>query len=275
MKRRKQLIIYLFLLLLATISMYLLRKTSLREIQVRDYADIQKEGVLRMITEYSPSGYYISGDTIKGFQYELSQAIAEISGLEVEMRLEMNLSESFRALVNNECDILAQNIPATSEMKEHYLFIDPIVLSKQVLVQRTSEANNGVEPLRKHLNLIKKTIYIPQNSPALLRIKHLELEIGDSVYVVEENVYSSEQLIIMVAKGKIDYAVCDYQVAATLKNKLPEIDIETDISFTQLQAWAVRKNAPVLADSLNHWFSQMRKKGLFNEIYKRYYGDSH
>jgi membrane-bound lytic murein transglycosylase MltF len=275
MKWRKQLLIYLFLLLLATISMFLLRKTSMREVQVRDYADIQREGILRMITEYNPSGYYISGDTIKGFQYELSQAISEISGLEVEMRLEMNLSESFRALVNNECDILAQNIPATSEMKEHYLFIDPIVLSKQVLVQRTSEANNNVEPLRNQLDLIKKTIYTPQNSPALLRIKHLELEIGDSVYVVEENTYSSEQLIIMVAKGEIDYAVCDYQVAATLKNKLPEIDIETDISFTQLQAWAVRKNAPVLADSLNHWFSQMRKKGLFNEIYKRYYDDSH
>jgi membrane-bound lytic murein transglycosylase MltF len=274
MKPRKQLIIYLFLLLLAIISMLLLRKTSLQEeIPVRDYAEIQREGILRMITEYNPSGYYISNDTVKGFQYELSRAIAEISGLEVELRLEMNLNESFRALLNNECDVLARNIPATTEMKEHYLFTDPIVLSKQVLVQRTPEANNGIEPVRNHLDLIKKTIYTPQNSPALLRLKHLELEIGDSVYVTEEKAYSSEQLIIMVAKGEIDYAVCDRQVAAALKSKLPEIDMETDISFTQLQSWAVRKSAPALADSLNHWFSRMREKGLFNEIYKRYYAD--
>ncbi|MDR1644342.1 MAG: transporter substrate-binding domain-containing protein [Tannerellaceae bacterium] len=275
MKSRKLLILYMFLLVLVVAAMFLLRGTSHQENPPRDYADIQKEGVLRIITEYNPSGYYVSGDTIKGFQYELSQAIANMSGLEVQIQLEMNLTESFRALMNNECDILAQNIPITSEMKEEYLFTEPIVLSKQVLVQRTSEANKGIKPVRNHLDLAKKTIYVHQNSPALLRLKHLELEIGDSVYVVEDNVNSSEQLIIMVSKGEIDYAVCDRQVAATLKNKLPEIDMETDISFTQLQAWAIRKNAPILVDSLNRWFGQIRQNGLFNEIYKRYYGSSH
>ncbi|MDR1258563.1 MAG: transporter substrate-binding domain-containing protein [Tannerellaceae bacterium] len=254
--------------------MFLLRNThgSLNA-HPRDYAEIREEGILRIITEYNPSGYYVSGDTIEGFQYELSRAIAEISGLEVQIQLEMDLTESFTALINNECDILAQNIPVTSEMKELYLFTEPIVLSKQILVQRTSVANNGIEPVRNHLELAGKTIYASKDSPALLRLRHLESEIGDSVYIVEENTYSSEQLVIMVAKGEIDYTVCDRQIAATLKNELPEIDIETDISFTQLQAWAVRKNSPALADSLNQWFRLMRKDGLFDEIYKRYYGN--
>ncbi|MDR0546659.1 MAG: glutamine ABC transporter substrate-binding protein, partial [Dysgonamonadaceae bacterium] len=29
-----------------------------------------------------------------------------------------------------------------------------------------------------------------------------------------------------------------------------------DISFTQLQAWAVRKSSPVLLDSLNVWMTE-------------------
>ncbi|MDR1555431.1 MAG: transporter substrate-binding domain-containing protein [Tannerellaceae bacterium] len=272
MRSRKLLVFYVFLLFLTAAIMFLLRETAGEEIRPRDYAAIREEGILRMMTEYNPSGYYISGDTLEGFQYELSRAIAEISGLEVQMELEMSLTESFRALVNNECDIIAQNIPVTSEMKENYLFTEPIVLSKQVLVQRTSGANQGIEPIRNHLKLAGKTIYIPKDSPALLRLKHLELEIGDSVSVVEEHSYSSEQLIIRVAKAEIDYAVCDRQVALRLQSELPEIDLETDISFTQLQAWAVRKNAPVLADSLNHWFRQIREKGIFDKIYKRYYG---
>jgi membrane-bound lytic murein transglycosylase MltF len=239
----------------------------------RDYAEIRKEGVLRIITEYSPSGYYISGDTTEGFQYELSRAIARISGLEVQIRLEMNLTESFKALSADECDILAQNIPATSEMKESYLFTEPIVLGKQVLVQRTPEANKGVEPVRDHLELAGKTIYVPKDSPVLQRLKHLESEIGDSVYIVEEDTCSPEHLVIMVAKGEIDYAVCDRQIAATLKNEFPEIDMATDISFTQLQAWAVRKDATALADSLNNWFDRMRKNGTFDDIYKRYYNN--
>jgi membrane-bound lytic murein transglycosylase MltF len=272
MKSRKLLSLYVFLLLVTGGVMYLLYESPSQEVPPRDYAAIREEGILRMITEYNPSGYYISGDTIEGFQYELSRAIAEISGLEVEMRLEMNLAECFSALENHTCDIVAQNIPVTSEMKAVYLFTEPIVLSKQVLVQRTSEANGGVAPVRNHLDLGKKTIHVPQDSPALLRLKHLSHEIGDSVYVVEDEVYSSEQLAIMVAKGEIDYAVCDRQIALTLKNELPEIDMETDISFTQLQAWAVRKNAPELVDSLNSWFARIRNNGLFDKIYKRYYG---
>ncbi|MDR1937512.1 MAG: transporter substrate-binding domain-containing protein [Tannerellaceae bacterium] len=274
MKSRKLLLVYIVLLLLVVTVMSRLWKTSGQEIPPRDYADIKKEGILRIITEYNPSGYYISGDTTEGFQYELSRAIAEISGLEVHTQLEMSLTESFRALEANECDVIAQNIPVTSEMKEGYLFTDPIVMNKQVLVQRTSEANKGIKPIRNHLDLGRKTIYIPKDSPALLRLKHLEFEIGDSVYIVEEDTYSAEQLVIMVAKGDMDYAVCDRQVACTLKKELPEIDLDTDISFTQLQAWALRKNAPILADSLNHWLNQIRENGLFDKIYKRYYGVS-
>ena len=75
----------------------------------------------------------------------------------------------------------------------------------------------------------------------------------------------------MVAKGDIDYAVCDQQIAKISKEQLPEIDIDTDISFTQLQSWAVRKDSPILRDSLNSWFNQLRQNGSFDKIYKRYY----
>ena len=271
MKFSKQLVLYVALLFLAALVMYLLRQPAVQHVVPRDYAEIKEEGILRITTEYSPAGYYISGDTTEGFQYELCRAIAGISGLEVHIQLEMSLTESFRALENNACDIIAQNIPVTSEIKEHYLFSEPIVLNKQVLVQRTANANAGIEPLRNHLDLAGKTVYVPKDSPAILRLKHLELEIGDSIYIMEDEICSAEQLIIKVAKGEIDYAVCDRQIALTLKEELPETDLNTDISFTQQQAWALRKNSPVLADSLNQWLNRIRGSGLFDKIYKRYY----
>jgi len=251
--------------------MFLLWRSSKKIILTRDYPEIEKEGTLRMITEYNQSGYYISGDTIEGFHYELGQAIAQLSGLHVEIQLEMSLSKSFEALSSGGCDIVARNIPATSELKDKFLFTDPILLNKQVLVQRTAKANEGVQPIRNQLDLAQKTLYIPQHSPALLRLINLESEIGDTIHVVEEPLYSSEQLIIMVAKGDIDYAVCDQQVALKSKSQFPEIDIDTDISFTQLQSWAVRKDSPILRDSLNSWFNQLKQSGHYNTIYKKYY----
>ena len=127
-------------------------------------------------------------------------------------------------------------------------------------------------PIRNQLDLAQKTLYIPKGSPALLRLKNLSHEIGDTIYVEEDALYSGEQLSIMVAKGDIDYAVCDRQTARIAKENLPEIDIDTDISFTQLQSWTLRKDSPVLLDSLNSWLKRIKDSGLYDQIYKRYYG---
>ncbi len=274
MKSRKLIGVYAGLLIIAVATMIMLWRLKTMpkaEILPRDYPEIKQEGILRMVTEYNQSGYYVAGDTIEGFQYELSQEIAKLSGLEVQTHLEMSLAESFQELEENKCDIIARNIPITSDIKEEYLFTEPIVLNKQVLVQRTEEANKGIKPLRNQLDLAGKTLYIPKDSPARLRLQNLGHEIGDTIYVVEDELYSGEQLAIMVAKGDIDYAVCDQQIATLSQKQLPEIDIKTDISFTQLQSWAVRKDSPILLDSLNSWLDQIRKNGTFDKIYKKYY----
>ena len=274
MKSRKLIGVYAGLLIIAVATMIMLWRLKTMpkaEILPRDYPEIKQEGILRMVTEYNQSGYYVAGDTIEGFQYELSQEIAKLSGLEVQTHLEMSLAESFQELEENKCDIIARNIPITSDIKEEYLFTEPIVLNKQVLVQRTEEANKGIKPLRNQLDLAGKTLYIPKDSPARLRLQNLGHEIGDTISVVEDELYAGEQLALMVAKGDIDYAVCDQQIATLSQKQLPEIDIKTDISFTQLQSWAVRKDSPILLDSLNSWLDQIRKNGTFDKIYKKYY----
>lgn len=274
MKSRKLIGVYTGLLIIAVATMIMLWRLKTMpkaEVFPRDYPEIKEEGILRLVTEYNQSGYYVAGDTIEGFQYELSQAIAQLSGLEIQIFLEMSLAESFDMLEENNCDAVARNIPITSEIKEKYLFTEPIVLDKQVLIQRTEAVNNGLKPIRNQLDLAGKTLYIPKDSPAQLRLQNLGHEIGDTIYVIEDELYSGEQLAIMVAKGDIDYAVCDQQTAVLSQKQLPEIDIKTDISFTQLQSWAVRKDSPILLDSLNSWLEQIRKNGTFDKIYKKYY----
>ena len=268
---KKILILYIVLLAAAILIMGGLIFIGKTTYSPRDFMEIRTEGILRIVTEYDPTGYYTSDDQTEGFQYELSKAIARLSGLEVLIYLENNLEKSFEGLLSNHYDIVARNIPITSELKEHYAFTDPIILSRQVLVQRSKSHNDGIEPIRNHLDLAEKTLYIPKDSPSLLRLRNLQHEIGNTIYVVEEPVNSSEQLIIMVAKGDIDYAVSDLQTALATQKQYPEIDIKTDISFSQLQSWVIRKNAPTLLDSLNHWLHTIRENGQFDKTYQQYY----
>ena len=268
---KKLIILYIIMLAITIIMMGGMFYIQSGTIRIRDYPEIRAEGILRIVTEYDQLGYFDSGAQIEGFQYELSRAIARLSGLEVFMYLEKNLENSFKGLQTNHYDIIARNIPTTSELKEAWLFTDPIAWNKYVLIQRKKDNNDGIAPLRNQLDLAKKTLHIPESSPVLLRIRNLQYEIGDTIYVVEEPMYSSEQLIAMVAKGDIDFTVCDLQIALTSEKQNPEIDIKTEISFTQLQAWIIRKTSPVLLDSLNHWLRIIRETGQFDSIRQQYY----
>lgn len=272
-KTRKILLVYVILLVLVVVTMMNLwsYRQQKQPLSPRDYPEISQEGVLRVVTEYNPTGYFVDGDTILGFQYELCQAIARVSGLEVQMQLEMTLDKSFDLLNRQAVDVIARNIPITTEVKEHYLFTEPIILNRQVLVQRTAKANHDIQPIRNQLHLGKKTLYLPKNSPALLRLRNLEHEIGDTIYVHEDELYSDEQLIIQVAKGDIDFAVCNQQNAEQLLNQYPEIDIQTDISFTQLESWVMRSDSPLLRDSLNCWLERLKADGTYKKIYNQYY----
>jgi membrane-bound lytic murein transglycosylase MltF len=73
-----------------------------------------------------------------------------------------------------------------------------------------------------------------------------------------------------VAGGDIDFTVCDEKIATQMEKRLPEIDIKTDIGFTQFDSWAVRKDSPILLDSLNIWFSNFKKTKDFQLLIKKY-----
>ena len=273
----KKITIYLSLLIIVVLAIVLLKNCSTKSqhqqngFTARDFDEIKEDGVIRIVTAYNQTGYFVKGDTISGFQYDLANLFGKALGLSVEIYPEMDLQKSIAGLESGQYDIIARNLPVTVDLRDKVSLTEPLILNKQVLIQRTAEYNDGIEPIRNQLDLAKKTLYVSEDSPSLLRINNLSTEIGDTVYVEEMKKYESEQLIIMVAKGDIDYAVCDEITAKNLKPRFPEIDIDTDISFTQLQAWAVRKDSYELLDSLNSWVIRLKENREIEKIQQRYF----
>ncbi len=266
-KKRIFIIILALIIILAVISFFLLRGNS----SPKDLSQIEEDGVLHIVTDYNSVGYYVSGDTIAGFNYDLIQLLKSHIPFEIEILLESNLDKSIEGLKKGKYDVMARNIPVTSELRASLRFTESVAQNRQVLIQRKKEYNDGSEPLRSHLNLAKKTLYVPQNSPAILRIRNLSHEIGDTIFVKEDPTYGQEQLAMMVAAKEIDYAVCDEIVAARVARSIPEIDYSTLIGFTHLEAWAVSEKSPILLDSLNVWIKEVKKTKEYTKIYQKYY----
>lgn len=237
----------------------------------KDFQQIEQTGVLNIVTDYNSVGYFVSEDTIAGFNYELIQLLKSYIPLKIEVSLESNLEKSIDGIQKGKYDILALNIPVTSELRESLRFTEPIAQNRQVLIQRKREYNDDIEPLRSHLGLAKKTLYVPANSPAILRIRNLSHEIGDTIYIKEDATYGTEQLAMLVASKEIDYAVCDEKAAAVVAKSMPEIDYSTLIGFTHFEAWAVSEKSPVLLDSLNIWIRQIKQTKAYRNIYRKYY----
>lgn len=237
----------------------------------RDYAAIAKEGILHAATEYNSISFYVDGDTVSGFHYELIEAFARDMGLKIGITPVMSFEERLQGLGEGRFDVIAYDVMTTSELKDSLLLTSPITLSKQVLVQRKENEENDSLYIRSQLDLARKTLHVVKGSPSILRIQNLGNEIGDTIYIKEVEKYGSEQLMSLVAHGDIDYAVCDESIARAVVDSLPQVDINTAISFTQFYSWAVSKQSPVLLDSLNTWLSKFQKGNEYKSIYRRYY----
>jgi len=264
--KKKHISFAIFLIIVSTTIFFVFRSNH-----IRDYYEIQRKGVLCVSTDYSSVDYFIEGDTAKGFQYELVNVLCDSLHVKPEWKVENSLDKSMSDLKDGDIDLIARNIPVTTTLRDQVLFSTPILCIKQVLVQRKAEYNKGIPPLRNQLNLAKKTVYVPSKSPTILRMKNLESEIADTIFVKEMPNYETEQLMMMVAKGDIDYAVCDAQTAKINAQLMPEIDIQTAISFTQMQSWAIRPSSTELHAKVDSFLVHFLKTKAYRDIYRKYY----
>lgn len=246
------------------------KETPATENHYRDYEQIKAEGFINAVTEYDPVSFHALDDTVSGFHYELLNAFASAHGLQANVSAEMSFDTQLKGLETGKFDLIAYNLIATSEVKDSLLLTIPIVLNRQVLIQRKDTANNDTLSIRSQLDLAGKTVHVVKDSPAIFRIRNLSDEIGDTIHINEIEQYGAEQLIALVAHGDIDYTVCDESIARTLLDSLPQIDTSVAIGFTQFHSWAVSKHSPVLLDSLNAWLETYEKSKEYLMLCRKY-----
>ncbi len=119
MKRKLYYLIPAFLILGAAIYIYMKKDDS-----PKDYKEITRAGVLNIVTDYNSIGYFVSGDTIAGFNYDLIQLLKSHIPLKVEIMLESDLDKSIEGMKHGKYDVLARNIPVTSELREELRFTE-------------------------------------------------------------------------------------------------------------------------------------------------------
>ncbi|MBX9852041.1 MAG: transporter substrate-binding domain-containing protein [Cytophagaceae bacterium] len=246
-----------------------------------DLPQIKKRGKLIALTGYSPTGYFVYKGTPMGFEHDLLQMFAKELKVELEIVIVNDMNQIIDMLNRGEGDLIADNLTITKERDALVDFTNPLLTTRQVLVQKkpANWRNISVEKTEKSLirnpiHLIGKTVHVRRESSFYARLKNLSEEIGGDIKIVEEpGDMETEELITMVSEGKIPFTVSDENTAKIHEAYYPNLDIKTPISFEQRIAWAVRENSPLLLNELNEWIYKIKKRSSFNMVYEKYYRD--
>ncbi len=244
-----------------------------------DLPAIKKRGKLVAITGYSSTSYFLYRGEPMGYEYELLKRLAEHLEVELDVKIARNMDDLFRMLNTGKGDIIAYGMTITQERKQKVAFTEHHNIVNQVLVQKKPDNWRRMklheideQLVRSPVELIGEEVAVRENSSYFHRLQNLAEEIGGVIPIdtVPGNV-STGELIRRVAQGEVEFTVADKNIALVNQTYYPNIDIETEVSFPQRIAWAVRKNSPELLQAVNSWIRNMRKETDYYVIYNKYF----
>ncbi len=239
---------------------------------------ILSRGKLKAVTDYGSINYFIYRGEPMGYQYELLKDFAAYLNVDLELIIEKDLTKTNQMLADGSVDLIAMGLTVTNQRSLMYSFTDPIMTTRQVLVQRKPEGFEKMRTadeieshlLRNTLELANKTIHVQKGTIFSKRLQSLSDEIADSIHIVEEDL-DVEELISAVADGTIDFTASDEHIAIVSSRYHRNIDIKTAISFPQKIAWATQKGQTALRDTINQWLEIFNKSLDSRLLYNKYF----
>jgi membrane-bound lytic murein transglycosylase F len=247
-----------------------------------DFDKIKERGYLIALIDNSSTGLFLYKGRTMGYEYDLLKMFTDSVGVGLRINIVTNLEEAFELLNKGKGDIMAYNLTVTKERKEKVSFTHYHNLVRLMLIQRKPDDWRQMklheieqELIRNPVDLIGKQVYVRYQSSYLDRLINLSDEIGGDIVIIEDEPNTeTEHIIKKVAVGEIDYTVAEEDIALLNATYYPNLDVKTAVSFPQQIAWAVRKNSPLLLDTLNNWILEMRKQPDYYTIYNKYFKSS-
>ena len=241
----------------------------------RDLAEIRASGVIRLVTRYNSSSYFIHKGGNAGFEYELFSRFAKLHHLAIEVVVP-DASENLVDVLNSgHGDVLATGTPWDEDLARYVLVTHPYNFAHKVLVLPASDTRpddlGGLEGLRIHL---------PLHSPHRRVLQSLKDRYGLRFFVVSAGpLVQDEELIARVASGTIPATVTDENLALAALPHLPGARVSAVLSDKLPITWQVRQNCPELLAALNRNLNRHfrmtsdgpRRDRTYGILYERYY----
>lgn len=224
----------------------------------RDFAEIKRNGVIRMITSYSSGSYFLYKGVQVGFEYEFLKEFTKQNDLALEVVISGPDESPYDLLNSGRGDIIAANYTITPERKQVVKFTRPYNMVDQLIVVSD---DLGFKP-ESISDLEGTAISVRRNSSYYVRLQELKEEgFPININVIPEDM-DTETVLFQVADGTYGATVADDNIFDAADKYMNGLVKGPLIAESDTIAWAVRKNAPDLEHKLNQF---LYKHFRFNE----------
>ena len=239
------------------------------------FQKIRERGYMVALTDKNSLDYFINRGEPEGFQLELIRSFADYLNVPLKIIASNDISKLYYYLDMSVGDVIACNLPVTGEGKHMVHFSQTLLETRMVLIQRKfntkTKSRTSSRLIRHPSDFSEDTLYIQRNlfqKPLLARFFR---RAGRNLTVIEERDKSAEQLITLVSEGKINYSICEENVAMMIKRAYPNIDAEYCISGFNDYSWAVTHSSDTLLIKINEWINNIKKTRELKQIYLTYF----
>ncbi|GHF96039.1 membrane-bound lytic murein transglycosylase MltF [Thalassotalea marina] len=229
-------------------------------------ARIKERGFVTVGTLYGLTSYYIDAQGETGFEYELAKAYADYLGVNLKVVASYSIEELFNQLESGKVDFLAAGLTVTDIRQAKFRFSPAYNNISQKLVYkqgnkrpRTAEDLSGELVVTANSSHVETLNKLKQQSAKLNWIETADLD--------------SEELLIRILDGEIDYTIIDSHTLAVSRRYYPEISIGFTIEQEQPLAWALPQQADdALYGTLIEFFGQVHHDGTLLALNDKYFG---
>ncbi|NOR57250.1 MAG: membrane-bound lytic murein transglycosylase MltF [Sulfurimonas sp.] len=224
---------------------------------------------LDVVIMNSPTVYYVGSDKERGFEYDLISEYAKELEVDLNLTVVYTVSEALQKTREGLGDITVASLTETptraKEFKfgpQYYTIQEQLICNNGMYKKRTIPKN--VQDL-VGLNIVvgKDTSYEATMSKLSRSVLGLDFNSTDK--------YSTEQLLELTHKQKIDCTITDSNIFMINQRYYPELVRTLVLSEKKNLSWILRKGDNSVNDSLYKWLNTYEHSGKMAELRNFYY----
>lgn len=202
--------------------------------------------------EFPPFGYY-EGDEIKGFDYDIINEVAKVSGLNIEITA-MKFDGLLPALQTKKIDAIIAGMTVTEERKKFVNFSTTYYVSSQVML--VNEKNDSITNFD---NLIGKDVGVVIGTTGDILMTETE---GVNTHKFD----TGAGAVLALSEDKIDAIVFDKEPCKNFAKYNDGIKLIESDAVEEDYAIAVRKEDTLILDKINEGLSVIMTNGTYEKL---------